>query len=118
MTNASDHDAYIAAAPEELRPLLQRLRSQLARTLADADAVIAYNMPGFRIGRTIVAGYAAFARQCGLYVSPGAIGSLADEIAKAGLKASKTGVTFSPGRPIPDELIDRLARASRKDHGL
>jgi uncharacterized protein YdhG (YjbR/CyaY superfamily) len=75
---------------------------------------VAYNMPGFRIGRTIVAGYAAFSKQCGLYVLPGAISEHAGEIAAAGLKATKTGITFSPRKPIPDELVERLARASRK----
>ena len=118
MAKASDHDAYIAEAPETLRPLLGNLRAQLSRTLADAEEVIAYNMPGFRIGKTIVAGYAAFSKQCGLYVSPGSISSLAGDIAEAGLKATKTGVTFSPSKPIPDELIEKLARASREDHGL
>lgn len=118
MTKPSDHDAYIAAAPEDLRPLLENLRAQLSRTLADAEEVIAYNMPGFRIGKTIVAGYAAFTKQCGIYVSPSSISSLAGDIAKAGLKATKTGVTFSPSNPIPDELIEKLARASKNDHGL
>ena len=118
MTKASDHDAYIAAAPEQLRPLLENLRSQLSRTLTDAEEIIAYNMPGFRIGKTIVVGYAAFTKQCGIYVSPGSISSLAGDIAEAGLKATKTGTTFSPGNPIPDELIEKLAQASRIDHGL
>ncbi|MGO1397842.1 MAG: iron chaperone [Brevibacterium yomogidense] len=76
---------------------------------------MAYNMPGFRIGGTIVAGYAAFSKQCGLYVSAGAISAHAEDIAVAGLKATKTGVTFSPRRPIPDDLVERLALASRKD---
>ena len=115
---ASDHDGYIAAAPETLRPLLANLRTKLARALPDADEVMAYNMPGFRIGKTIVAGYAAFAKQCGLYVEPAAILALADPIAHAGLKASKTGVTFSPKAPMPDALIATLARASRDAHGL
>jgi uncharacterized protein YdhG (YjbR/CyaY superfamily) len=118
MTKVSDHDAYIAAAPEQLRPLLKNLRAQLSRTLADAEEVIAYNMPGFRIGKTTVAGYAAFTRQCGLYVSPGSISSLAGDIAAAGLKATKTGVTFSPSKPMADELIGKLAQASRDDYGL
>jgi uncharacterized protein YdhG (YjbR/CyaY superfamily) len=118
MTKPSDHDAYIAAAPKDLRPLLENLRAQLSRTLADAEEVIAYNMPGFRIGKTIVAGYAAFTKQCGIYVSPGSITSLAGDIAEAGLKATKTGVTFSPSKPIPDKLIEKLAQASRDDHGL
>jgi uncharacterized protein YdhG (YjbR/CyaY superfamily) len=118
MAKASDPGAYIAAAPAPLRPLLKKLRAQLSRTLTDAEEIMAYNHPGFRIGKTIVAGYAAFSKQCGLYVSPGSIRSLAGDIAKAGLKATKTGVTFSPSNPIPDGLIKKLAQASRNDQGL
>lgn len=115
---AADHDAYIAEAPEALRPLLVRLRAQLAHALPDAEEVIAYKMPGFRIGQSIVAGYAAFSKQCGLYLAPAAIASHADDIATAGLKATKTGITFAPDRPIPDSLVQRLALASRTALGL
>lgn len=111
---SADHDAYIARAPDNLRPLLARLRAQLAQALPDAEEVIAYKMPGFRIGQSIVAGYAAFSKQCGLYLSPFAIQSHADDIAAAGLKSTKTGVTFSPSQPIPDELVKKLALASSK----
>jgi uncharacterized protein YdhG (YjbR/CyaY superfamily) len=110
----ADHDAYIAKAPEELRPVLVRLRKQLARALPGAEEVIAYNMPGFRIGKSIVAGYAAFSKQCGLYLSPAAIKACADDIAAAGLKATKTGITFSPTKPIPEKLVKKLALASKK----
>jgi uncharacterized protein YdhG (YjbR/CyaY superfamily) len=114
----TDHEAYIAAAAADLRPLLVQLRAQLALALPDAEEVVAYEMPGFRIGKAIVAGYAAFSRQRGLYLSPSAIVSHADEIAAAGLKSTKTGVTFSPIRPIPHDLVTKLARASRKAHAL
>ena len=57
MTTIADHDAYIAAAPEIFQPSLKRLRSILARTLPEAEETVAYNMPGFRIGGSIVAGY-------------------------------------------------------------
>jgi uncharacterized protein YdhG (YjbR/CyaY superfamily) len=118
MTTISDHDADIAAAQEPFRPLLARLRSQLARTLPDAEEIIAYKMPGFRIGKSIIAGYAAFSKQGGLYLSAGAITAHADELAAAGLKTTKTGITFSPRKPIPDELVERLALASREELGL
>jgi len=114
----ADHDAYIAAAPKELRPLLVQLRAQLAHALPDAEEIIAYKMPGFRIGKTIVAGYAAFSKQCGLYLAPPAIKAHAKDIAAAGLKATKTGVTFSPPLPIPDALVKKLALASKKDQKL
>ena len=44
--------------------------------------------------------------------------SHADDIAAAGLKSTKTGVTFSPSQPIPDGLIKKLALASRRDQNL
>ena len=118
MPQAETHDAYIAAAPEAFRVLLDRLRARLAATLPDAQQVVMYGMPGFRIGEVVVAGYAAFSKQCGLYVDPGAIAAHADEIAALKLKATRTGVTFSPGKPIPDHLIEALAVSSREQKEL
>ncbi|MDO5663208.1 MAG: DUF1801 domain-containing protein [Brachybacterium sp.] len=115
MTAPSDHDAYIDAAPENFRPALHRLRATLARVLPDAEEVVKYHMPGFAIDGTVVAGYAAFRRQCGLYLSSNAIATHADEIAAAGLKSTKTGITFTPSRPIPEDLVERLAKSSRED---
>ncbi|WP_432497963.1 iron chaperone [Kineococcus auxinigenes] len=115
MTTTADHDAYIAAAPEPFQPSLNRLRAVLARALPQAEEIVAYNMPGFRIDGTVVASYAAFSKQCGLYLLPSAISEHAEEIEAAGLKATKTGITFSPHKPIPDDLVERLAQASRND---
>ena len=118
MTDIDSHDAYIAAAPEQFRDLLAQLRAQLSKALPDAKEVIKYNMPGFEIEETIVAGYAAFSKQCGLYVDPGAIAAHADVISALKLKATKTGVTFSLKNPITNELIKKLAVGSRKKKGL
>lgn len=115
MTAIADHDAYIAAAAEPFRPSLTHLRTLLRAALPEAEEVVAYDMPGFRVDGTIVAGYAAFTRQCGLYLLPGAISRHSEEIAAAGFKATKTGITFTPRLPIPDELVQQLARASRDD---
>ena len=118
MTNPESPEAYIAATPDVFRALLERIRAELAKALPDAEEAMMYGMPGFRIEGEIVAGYAAFARQCGLYVDPAAIVQHADEIAALKLKASKTGVTFTDSLPIPDELIAKLAASSRRAKGL
>ncbi|WP_372761397.1 iron chaperone [Pseudoalteromonas sp.] len=118
MTKFVDHDAYIAAAPLDLQPLLRQLHIQLTQVLPDAEELIAYDMPGFGFGKSIIVGYAAFSKQCGIYVSKGAITAHADAITAAGLKASKTGVTFSVRKPIPDELLKKLATTSREELGL
>ncbi len=112
------HDEYIAAAPEAMQPLLEEVRAEVARVLPDAEEIVAYNMPGFQVGDATIVGYAAFTKQCGVYVSGGAIAEHADAIAAAGLKATKTGVTFSPKKPIPTELIAGLALASREELGV
>jgi uncharacterized protein YdhG (YjbR/CyaY superfamily) len=118
MTKNESHDAYIAAAPEQFRATLSQLRAQLSRALPDAEEVIKYEMPGFQINDTIVAGYAAFSKQCGLYVDPAAIAAHAGEIASLNLKATKTGITFSARKPITGELVEKLAISSRSNKGL
>jgi len=85
--------------------------------LPDAEEIVAYNMPGFQVDGSVVASYAAFSKQCGLYVLPGAIAAHFEEIAAAGLKATKTGVTFTLRKPIPDDLVERLARTSLEHLG-
>ncbi len=112
------HDAYIAAAPEPFRELLSKVRALLSRALPDAEEVIKYDLPGFQIEQVIIAGYAAFSKQCGLYVDPAAIVAHADEIVFSKLKATKTGVTFSVNRPISDELVEKLALSSRQAKNL
>ena len=118
MSRPVDHDAYIASASEPFRAILRTLHTQLSQALPDAEEVIAYDMPGFRLDGEIIAGYAAFTHQCGLYVDRAAIEAHADEIAAAGLRATKTGVTFSDHRPINDDLVRKLAVSSREAKGL
>ena len=114
MSAPRTHDDYIATAPEPFRPELRRLRCLIARALPGAEEVIMYNMPGFQIGPGVVASYAAFSKQCGLYCAADALIEHADALADAGLKPSKTGVTFPLSRPIPDDLVVKLAKASAR----
>ncbi|MFE2977850.1 iron chaperone [Streptomyces sp. NPDC059258] len=114
MATFPDHDSYIAAAPEAFRPVLRRLREVLSGSLPGAEEMVAYNMPGFKVNGRVVASYAAFTKQIGLYFLAPAISDHAEEIAESGLTASKTGFTFPPHKPVPDDLVRRLANASSK----
>lgn len=118
MSDIKTHDDYIAQAAEPLQDSLKTLRDQLRESLPDADEIIMYNMPGFNIGDATIVGYAAFSKQCGIYLSNEAILSLSKEIADAGFKPTKTGITFTPAKPIPVSLVKKLVKASRKSLGL
>ena len=111
--SGADVDAYLAARPDDQRAALQSLRDLLKSCLPDAEEVISYAMPGFRVGRKVVAGYAGFARNCGYYPHSGnIIPQFAAELAALGYRHTDGAVRFTPARPIPEELV-RLMVAAR-----
>ncbi|WP_255555824.1 iron chaperone [Tessaracoccus palaemonis] len=112
------HDEYIERAPERFRPILRELHGRVADALPEADEVMGYGMPGFSIAGVTVVGYAAFSRHCGLYLPTEAITEQAEALTAAGLKCSKTGVTFTVARPIPDDLLNRLLQSARHHLGV
>ena len=71
MTEIADHEAYIAAAPDRFRPVLEHVREILRAALPDAEEMVAYGMPGFRWNGTVIASYAAFSKQIGVYPNLG-----------------------------------------------
>jgi uncharacterized protein YdhG (YjbR/CyaY superfamily) len=110
MDGAAQVSAYLAALPADQRAALTALRALLAGLLPGHLEVISYAMPGFRApgpkGK-MVAGYAAFARHLGLYPhSGGIIPQLG--AACAGFKTSKSGVLFTPERPLPEALVAQI----------
>jgi uncharacterized protein YdhG (YjbR/CyaY superfamily) len=101
-------DAYIAALPPDQRDALIALRARLRALLRDHLEVMSYAMPGFRQpgprGKMVV-GYAAFAKHLGLYPHSG---SVIPQIDCAPFKTSKSGVLFTPDRPLPDALLKQI----------
>lgn len=106
-------DAYISALPPDQAQALSRLRTLLRALLPDCLEVISYKMPGFRQpgpkGR-MVAGYAAFARNCGYYPHSGNIIGQFPALT-AGFKTTPGAVSFTPDHPLPDGLVRALVAA-------
>lgn len=109
-------DSYLAALPEDQRQALSDLRERLRGLLPEASEVISYAMPGFRLGKKMVAGYAGFAKHCGFYPHSGTVvPQLAAEFDAQGFMHSKSGVLFTPDRPLPDDLLARLIDLRRAE---
>jgi uncharacterized protein YdhG (YjbR/CyaY superfamily) len=65
-------------------------------------------MPGFRHpGGKMVAGYAAFSRHLGLYPHSGTV-IPAMQADCTGFRTSKSGILFTPDRPLPGALVARI----------
>lgn len=110
----NDVETYLAAlANPYQQAALQSLRALIRHRLPVHVECLSYAMPGFRQpgpkGR-MVAGYAAFARNCGYYPHSG---NIVPQFA-ADLTSFKTtpgAIQFTPDHPIPDNLILRLIDA-------
>ena len=102
---SAEVEAYLAALPPHFRAAAETLRAQLKTLLPDHIECMSYAMPGFRApgpkGK-MVAGYAAFTHHLGLYPHSG---SVIPRIDCSPFKTSKSGVLFTPGRPLPNSLL-------------
>ncbi|MCU0905306.1 MAG: DUF1801 domain-containing protein [Tabrizicola sp.] len=101
-------DTYLDALRPDQRDALTALRARLKTLLPDHVETMSYAMPGFRQpgprGKMVV-GYAAFAKHLGLYPHSGTV---IPKIDCTPFKTSKSGVLFTPDRPLPDALLTRI----------
>lgn len=100
---------YLAAVPNEARPLFEELRSTVRAELPDATEVVSYRILGLRQGKRIAVWYAAFADHCSLFpYTPALLAALGEEL-KPHLSGKGT-LRFAVGEPLPVELVRRVAR--------
>jgi uncharacterized protein YdhG (YjbR/CyaY superfamily) len=58
--SAADVDEYLRGIEEPKRSTLEALRQTILEIIPDAEQVISYKVPAFRVEGRIVAGFAAF----------------------------------------------------------
>ncbi|MCE5236288.1 MAG: DUF1801 domain-containing protein [Eubacteriales bacterium] len=100
-------DAYIAAQPEPVRPLLNQVRRTIHDALPDAQERISWGMPTYWSKRNIVH-FAAFQKHIGLYPGAEAIENFRDRLKE--YATSKGAVRFPYGEPLPLKLIEEIAK--------
>ena len=107
---ADSVEEFLARLPADQRTALGQLLQLIRDAVPDAVELINYGVPAFRLnGRNLVS-FGAGRDHCSFYVqSPEVMAAHADRL--AGFKISKGTVTFTPDRPIPDELVRSLVAA-------
>ena len=98
-------DAYIAAAPSEVRPILEKVRKTIRAAAPGAQEVISYRMPAFRLHGMLVY-FAAFKAHIGLY--PPVSGDANLMKALAPYAGPKGNLKFPFDQPLPYALIKRV----------
>ena len=104
---AEDVDEYLRRIEEPKRSTLEALRRTILEIVPDAEQVISYRVPAFRIGGETVAGFAAFrAHLSYLPFSGSVLSDLADEL--QGYTTTKSALHFPVDRPLPKTLVKKL----------
>ena len=106
---AKNVDEYLAAAPEEVRPVLEKLRRTIRAAAPKAEEVISYQIPMFKYHGPLVF-FAAFRNHCSFYV----VSKPIMEVFTSELKpwdTSGTTIHFSAKNPLPASLVKKIVKA-------
>jgi uncharacterized protein YdhG (YjbR/CyaY superfamily) len=105
--SAAEVDEYLRGVTEPERSTLEALRSTILQTVPDAQQVISYRVPAFRVNGRTVAGFAAFAAHLSyLPFSGSVLPALAEEL--EGYTMTKSSLHFSVDHPLPAALVRKL----------
>ncbi len=107
-------DAILAALPADQRIALQSLRETIAAAEPGAVEGFSYGLPAFRYRGRPLASYQAARAHCSFYPMSGTVlDGFRTEL--GAFEVSKGTVRFTPGAPIPSDLIRRIVRARAEE---
>ena len=100
-------DEYLLGIEEPKRATLETLRSTILEIVPEAEQLISYGMPAFRVEGKTVAGFAAFRKHLSYLPFSGTVLSqLADEL--EGYTMTKSALHFAVDAPLPKALVEKL----------
>jgi uncharacterized protein YdhG (YjbR/CyaY superfamily) len=109
-------DEYLRGVDEPKRSTLQTLRRTILEICPEAEEVISYGVPAFRVGGKTVAGFAAFKNHLSyLPFSGSVLPQLTDEL--RGYTMTKSALHFLVDRPLPKPLVKKLITLRLADSG-
>jgi uncharacterized protein YdhG (YjbR/CyaY superfamily) len=115
-TDFQSVDEYIAAQPETVREVLERVRSAIRQALPEAEEIISYQIPAFKLHGGLVLYFAGWRRHYSLYPANDLlVAAFKDELAP--YKVNKATIRFPLSQPVPVRLIGRIAKFRAKEAG-
>jgi len=109
-TNFKSVDDYMATQPKEVRPILQRIRSTIRKTLPAAEEVISYQIPTYKLHGSGVLYFAGWKQHYSLYpANEQLVAAFKDELAPYEVNDKGT-IRFPYSKPVPVHLIAGIAK--------
>jgi uncharacterized protein YdhG (YjbR/CyaY superfamily) len=108
--SAEEVDEYLRSIEEPKRTTLQALRRTILEVVPEAEQVISYRVPAFRVRGKDIAGFAAFKDHLSFLPFSGSVlGRLADELDDYTM--TKSSLHFPVDRPLPKAIVEKLIAA-------
>lgn len=105
--SAAEVDEYLRGVDEPKHSTLQELRRTILEIVPDAEEVISYRVPAFRIQGKVVAGFAAFNDHLSyLPFSGSVLAQLEDQLDDYTM--TKSALHFPVDRALPRSLVAEL----------
>lgn len=104
--NIETVDAYLSIFPEDIREVLERIRSIIMDKAPEAIESISYGMPAYKYHGKPLVYFAAQKKHIGFYATPTGHKAFKDELSQ--YKQGKGSVQFPYSKPIPFDLIGRI----------
>jgi uncharacterized protein YdhG (YjbR/CyaY superfamily) len=105
--SAKEVDEYLRGLEEPKRSTLQTVRETILEIVPEAQQVISYRVPAFRVGGKTIAGFAAFKDHLAyLPFSGSVLDQLANELESYTM--TKSSLHFPVDRPLPKSLVKKL----------
>jgi uncharacterized protein YdhG (YjbR/CyaY superfamily) len=101
-------DEYIASFPPDIQEKLQDIRTVIRRAAPDAEEAIRYGIPTFRQNGSNLVHFAAFKNHLSFFPTASGVEKFQKELSSYPL--SKGTIRFLPDKPVPYDLVERIAR--------
>ncbi len=106
-------DEYIALHPGPVRKGLELLRKTIKTTAPEAEEMISYQMPAYKLNG-MLAFFSAAKNHYGFYPTPGPILAFREKLKL--YKTSKGAIQFPLDKPIPVKLVAEIVKWKAKEN--
>lgn len=100
-------DEYLSVLPENKKSILQKLRRTIKQAVPQAEELISYNMPSFKLHGGLI-WYAAWKEHISLYPRTSRMETVIKELSE--YEGAKGTIKFPIDRPIPFDLISKIVK--------
>src|SRR5271170_1205666 len=102
-------DDYIAAQPEAVQGILERVRRAICKAIPEAQEMISYQMPTYKLDSVRLLYFAVWKHHYSIYAATEqVVAAFHDELAK--YEIDKGTIRFPLSEPVPVKLIERIAK--------